>query len=112
MRVLKKFQILFLLALTACASVGLEEAKTYDQREAYALGTVTAIREAATSSLTLGDMDASEGRNVLSVTDDARRIIDSARFVYDAGNEPEASRQLNLAIALLQQLQNHLRGAQ
>lgn len=97
--------------LAGCSSLGIEPATNYDQREAYALGTLTAIRDAAANSVRLGDLSREDGQDVLDMTDDARAMIDSARLIHDAGDVTEASTRLAAVSEILRQLQSYLRGA-
>jgi len=100
-----------ILALSGCQSIGLESAESFPDRVGYAIGTHTAVLQATTRALNLGEISSEQARDVAELADRSRSLIDAARQVYRAGNEAEASRQLAIATSILQHLQAYLRGA-
>lgn len=102
--------VTLLLAVAGCGSLGLEEAQGFNDRAAYALGTHTAVLQATTRALNLGEISSDEAADVAELADRSRSLIDAAREVYNAGNEAEASQKLAIATSILQQLQAYLRG--
>lgn len=66
-------------ALQACAQLGLATPETFNQKAAVALGTVTQVRESATTLLAAKQITADDADNVLKATDVARTGIDTAR---------------------------------
>lgn len=102
-----------LSCLTACASVGLTPAQSFDARLAYAYGTHTAILQAATAAVTAGTISRKDGETVLKLAQQSRVLLDSARAVENTDPATAAGR-LTLAVNILNQLQTYLqsRGVQ
>jgi anti-sigma factor ChrR (cupin superfamily) len=95
----------FLFLLVACASLGLAPAQSFDDRVAYANGTLTAVTNTTVT--------ASQHRRItLEETKEARELIGNARFFLDtaqrSGDAPEGQQNLALAIAVLENLQLYL----
>jgi len=105
--------LLFVL-LTACSSIGLQEAKTLDQRIAFAYGTNTALRDAAASAVVGKRLAVSDGEFVLKTTDQARTTLDAARMALGAGDTSTAEGRLVMVLGILTQVQAYLnsKGAQ
>jgi len=101
------FLLLFLLA--ACQSLGLQEAKSLDQRIAYAVGVQTAVNNAAASALSVGSIKKSDAEFVFKSSTDARTLLDAARLANNAGDPATAEGRLTLAVNILTQLQDYLR---
>lgn len=99
-----------LLFFSACAA--LTPPQTTDQRLAYAYGTHTAVMDAAAVAVERGELSPETGTAVLEMADQARTLLDSARFVLSTGDTKTAEGQLMLAIGILTELQNYLRRAQ
>ena len=93
--------------LTACASLGLTPADSFDARLAYAYGTHTAILQAATAAVTAGTISPKDGETVLSLAQQSRTLLDSARAVENTDPTTAAGR-LALAANILNQLQTFL----
>jgi len=93
--------------LGSCASIGLAPAQSFDQKLAYAYGTHTAVLQAAASAVAAGTISQTEGHTVLSLADQARTLLDSARAL-ESTNADKASQNLALAAAVLSQLQSYL----
>jgi len=87
---MKKFLLVSLLFISACAS-------TFDQRLQDGYDLNVAVRDTATLSLNAGRMTAAQGTEVLTITDSARKLLDTA------GNGDE--RGLDLALEVLQALE-------
>jgi hypothetical protein len=105
----KLLVIPFLFVLTACASLGLAPASSFEERLAYAVSQNAAVRNAAATSLEVGDIDLEDARTVLKITDEARTLLDAARVASGAGDLSTAEARLSLATTLLVKLQQHLR---
>lgn len=100
----------FLLILTAaCASLGLAPATSFDQRLAYAVSQNAAVRNAAAVSLERQEIALEDAQRVLKITDEIRTGLDAARLANDAGDPSTAEGRLQLATAILVNLQNYLR---
>lgn len=76
---------------------------------AYSYGTHTAVLTAATDSLEAGDIGTQDAQRVLRVADEARTALDAARVAAGAGDATTAEGRLQLATALLAELQTYLR---
>lgn len=98
-----------LLILTACASLGLAPASSFSDRLAYGYGTHTAVLATATQSLELGEISSEDASRVLKVADEARTALDAAKLASGAGDVTTAEGRLQLATALLTNLQAYLR---
>lgn len=109
MKVQRLYFLLFFLIL-GCASIGLEPAQTFSDKEAYALGQLAGIRDVAANAVRNGTLDREEGQDVLAVTDRCRDFIDTARAIYNAGDTAGANSKLAMATAILAELQKHYGG--
>lgn len=108
---MRKYAVLpFLLVLLAgCAALGLAPASSFDERLAYAVSQNAAVRQAAANSLTAKDIDVEDAKRVLAITDQARTALDAARLASSAGDTQTAEGRLQLATAILTELQRYLR---
>lgn len=110
MRKVAVLSILPILAiLTACASLGLAPASNFSDRLAYAMGTHTAVIVSATQSLEAGEISSQDASRVLKVADEARTALDAAKLANGVGDATTAEGRLQLATALLTNLQAYLR---
>lgn len=98
-----------LLLLVGCASLGLAPASSFGDRLAYSYGTHTAVLVAATQSLEAGELDSADASRVLKVADEARTALDAAKLAHGVGDASTAEGRLQLATALLTNLQAYLR---
>lgn len=96
-----------LLALAACAQLGLAPAQTFDQKLAYAYGTHTAIVASAAQATKTGTLNATDAEHVLTLADQSRQFLDAAHAV-ETSNVNDASAKLALATAILNQLTIYL----
>lgn len=103
------FAIPATLSLHGCATFGLAPASSFDQRLAYSYGTHTAVLTATTQSLEAGEISSEDATRVLKVADQARDALDAARLAAGAGDVTTAEGRLQLAVALLSELQTYLR---
>lgn len=101
--------LLLALLLTGCATFGLAPASSFSDRLAYGYGTHTAVLTAATDSLEAGEIGTQDAQRVLTVADEARTALDAARVAAGAGDATTAEGRLQLATALLAELQTYLR---
>lgn len=98
-----------LLILTACASLGLAPASTFEERLAYAVSQNAAVRETAAISLERNELALEDARRVLKITDEVRTALDAARLAAGAGDVSTAEGRLQLATSILVNLQAYLR---
>jgi hypothetical protein len=102
---------LFALIL-GCAQLGLQPAQTVPQKIAYAYGVHTAVLTAAASSLAAKTIDVPTAKEVATLADQSRALLDSAKAIADSGGDlTAASSKLALATAILTQLQTYLQGS-
>lgn len=105
-RSLRVLACLFALQLLAgCASLGLVEPQTFEDRIAYAYTLYTGVLEATAASLDAGRMTSEQGERIAQMGDDAQALLDSARRIHAAGDTEAATRQMALAITVLNELQ-------
>lgn len=107
--VIKPFAVacMFFL-LTACASLGLVEPKSFDQRLAYAYGNVTALRSSTVQSLGNETIGSADSEYVLRITDQTRSLLDAAQTVAISGDATAAQDRLTVALAVMAELQKYL----
>lgn len=98
-----------LFLLTACASLGLAPASTFEERLAYAVSQNAAVRNAAAVSLERNEIALDDAQRVLKITDEVRTALDAARLASGVGDVETAEGRLQLATAILIELQNYLR---
>lgn len=99
---------MLVLVVQACASLGLQQPKTFREDYAYALGQTTALRTAAAQALDARQISIADAEYVLRLTDQSRGYLDGAKQVYEAGQTLEGKTRLELATAVLLQLQTFL----
>lgn len=102
---LKHTLAVFVLVLTACAGLGLQEANTFEKKLAYAYGQNTGFRQAATLALKQQKLTADEAEAVLKFTDNTRLFLNAAKGAPDLVH---AQTNLTLALGVLTQLQTYL----
>lgn len=107
---MRKFAFLPLLfILTACASLGLAPASTFEERLAYAVSQNAAVRNTAAVSLERNELSLEDAQRVLKITDEVRTALDAARLAAGAGDVSTAEGRLQLATSILVNLQTYLR---
>jgi hypothetical protein len=100
--------VIALPVMQGCTALGLQQPKTFSDDYAYALGQTTAVRAAAAQALNARQISLRDAEYVLQLTDRSRVYLDTAREVYEAGQTLEGKTQLELATAVLIQLQTFL----
>lgn len=95
----------FLVLLSGCAQLGLQEADTFEKKLAYAYGQNTGFRQAATQGVTERKLSGDEGTAVLGFTDNTRVFLDAARVATDPA---KAQTNLTLALGVAQQVHLYL----
>jgi ABC-type Fe3+-hydroxamate transport system substrate-binding protein len=96
------------LALQACASMGIPTPVTFNERAAAATVTVTGIRSATLDLLKTKRISAGDAQNAQDQADVARKGIDVARAVYKT-DPAGADARLTATITALQAIQTYLR---
>lgn len=94
--------------MVGCTSLGLQPAKSFDERLAYAYSTHTSVLTAAANSVEAGTLGADDAQQLLAMTDDARLLLDSARVAATGGDVGTAEGRLTLATNVLTELLNYL----
>lgn len=102
------FFILWMGFVPGCASFALEKPRTFNERAAYALASVTALRVAATNALATKTISANDAENVQTLANHARASIDAARAAQALGNATDAVARLALAEGILADLRTYL----
>lgn len=98
---------LLLMMLTACATLGLEQPKTFNERLAAAYTTVTAARDSAGTLLSSGKITAADAQQVQNQCDNVRSGLDIARDIH-AKDPPAGDAKLTAVLAGLTALQAYL----
>src|SRR5688572_23337455 len=88
--------LIALVALSACAVLGVPTPETFNQRAAFALTQVTAVRESATQLVTSGAISADDAQNIQDQANSARAGIDLA-IVFKATDPENAENRLAAA---------------
>jgi hypothetical protein len=99
---------ILLIALQACASIGLPTPKGFDQQLAEAYSVHTAVVQATTTALTTGSISVNDAEAVQGMEKNARSLLDAAKAAEVAGNASGASSELALATSALTALQAYL----
>jgi len=99
---------LLALLLSACASLGIAPAETFNQKVAYAIGVHTAVLQAATKGVTAGTISSADGEAILKQADDAKVLIDGAVGLSTSGDATGATNRLAIAVSALTALQTYL----
>jgi len=97
-----------LLALSACAQLGLSTPQSFDERLAQAYGAHTAVISATTTALTTGSISSTDAEHVQTIATTSRTLLDTAKAAETAGDTAGAQKNLVLAMSALQALQTYL----
>lgn len=100
--------IQFALLIQACTALGLQQPETFRDDYAYALGQTTALRTTAAQALEQRQISIKDAEYVLQVTDNSRAYLDTAKQVYESGEQLKGKSQLEVATSVLLQLQQFL----
>lgn len=100
--------VAFLLFLGACTSLGLQQATSPSQGIAYGYSQVAAVRSSAATALASGTLSVADAQKVLTETDNARALLDSAQAATASGNTTGAAGYLSSATLALTTLQTYL----
>lgn len=100
--------VVLLLAIVACAQLGVVQPQGFEQQLAYGYGAVTTVRQSAADAIKAKTLTAADGKHVLTITDQARAGLDAAKLASSIGNSADAAAKLQLATGILTQLQRYL----
>jgi hypothetical protein len=103
------YGLIALIVMAGCTTLGLEPASTIEERIAYAVSQNAGLRQAAANSLDAGEITKSDAQSVLKITDEVRTALDAARTAANLGDMDTAEARLQLASAILVELQKFLR---
>lgn len=96
-----------LVALSACAVLGVPNPETFNQRAASTYTSISATRLTAAALVGGGVLSKADGANVQEQADAARGGVDLARQIH--ANAPQAGEdRLQLSIAILTAIQTYL----
>lgn len=107
---MRKLAILFplLFLLTACVSLGLAPAKTFDERWSYAQGQTTGLRDASTRALDAKLISSGDMEYCIAVADRSSGMLKLARAAYAGGDVSTAEGRLLLVSNILTELEQYL----
>lgn len=100
--------LLPIVLLVGCAQIGLQPAQTFDEKVAYAYGSVTSLRLSAVNALNAGTIMSADADKVQTLADQARAFLDGARAVNAAGDNAGAEDKLMRASIILTELQKYM----
>ena len=103
------FLLAVLSAVSACSSLGLTPAKTFNDRAAYTYATISAVAQLAVSALEDKQITASEGVSIADALQGAMANMIVAENLHRAGNEKGALAQLAAINAVLRELQARMK---
>lgn len=101
------FPAIVLTLLTACASLGVPAPQTFNEKEAAAVSSVTAIRTTAASLLTANKITAPDAQNIQRQADNAREAIEVASAIH-ATDSGAADNRLTAIITGLNAISGYL----
>lgn len=93
--------------LAACAEVGIQAPKTFNERLAVGYAAVTTVRDTATTLVTAGKISAAEAQDVQTKADHGRAALDIARATAKT-DLTSAETRLTATLQLLTALQSYL----
>ena len=96
-----------MLLFSGCETLGIATPQTFNEKAAATLGTITTVRQTATTLLNQKRITAEDGQNVLVATDAARTGLDIARTLHKA-NPTAANQRLDAVRSGLIALQSYL----
>lgn len=100
---------ILLIAITACASVGIVTPQNFDERLAYAYKTNQGIRDATTDALTGGAMSSADAEHAQKLNNEVRAILDTAAGIRQS-DPAGANTNLSLALSVIAQVDTYVKG--
>lgn len=107
-RSLRYLWLVAVLALAGCASLGLPQAQTVQERLTYAHSSVNSLVAASISSLDAHAISSDDAAYVRKVATDTRTLLNAAELAMSAGDSSTAEGRLGLAEGVLRQLRAYL----
>ena len=98
-----------LLSVVACGMLGLTPPQTFNQKLAYAYGSLTSARTATKDLLNSNRITAQEAKVMQRRADNVREFLDAARTAYAAKDSSTAETELKAATGLITALQEILK---
>lgn len=98
---------LILLLLSACATLGVPQADTFNKRLAAGYVTVTGVRNTADTLLSASKITPEDAQNVNDQADNARTGLDLARQIHTS-NPPAGDAKLDAVVTGLTALESYL----
>jgi hypothetical protein len=105
------FLVSFTVMLAACAALGVQSPRTFNERVAVAITTVTSARNTASTLLTAHKITQRDAENILEQTDNARAAIEIARQI-EATDPSGADHRLTAILTGLNALTSYLEARQ
>ncbi len=99
----------FLLVMTGCASMGIVQPQTFDQRWSYAVGLEKSVIQATDSSLNAGAVSITDAEVIQKQAQTALDALHLARTAADSGDQTGADNKLAISLTVLTALQDYLR---
>lgn len=98
--------VLMLGLLVGCAA--LVTPKSFDQQLAYAYGVHTAVLQTTAKGVEDGSISTKDGQTVLTLADQCRTLLDTAKAAESLGDVQGAADKLALGLEILQNIQKFL----
>lgn len=98
-----------LLGLLLAACVAMEAPRSFNERLAYGYASVAASADTAASMVERGRLTKEQGKQALSLVDQATAALDLSRAAYSKGDISTAQGQLDLALTVLTRLEAFLK---
>lgn len=103
------FLFAMVLVLSACASLGIPPADTFNKRLQVGYTTIETVADSTTLLLQTGKLSRSDGENVLEQATNAKASLDIARSIHETSPELGDSK-LSATLLVLQTLQVYVGG--
>ncbi len=97
------------ILLVACATLGVPTPESFNERTAFALAQITAVRESAARLVTSGSISAEDAQNIQQQADSARAGVDIAIVIHDT-DPAQAENRLKTAQVIVDALRAYLQG--
>jgi hypothetical protein len=107
---MKALVLLGSLLLSSCASLGIVQPQTLDQKLAYAQGAIIAAQQSIAQATRAGLITSIQAINANNMTSSATNIINTARSL-ESSNATAAANDLDLATAAIKGIQQYLTAA-
>lgn len=96
------------LALSGCASLGVQRPESFDEKMVAGYKTVEAVADSTGILLASGKIDAADARNVHTQATTAKEGLDITRQIHDGGDFGSAEARLQSIIVALGAIQAYL----